>query len=80
MKPPSSVDALSEFGRARLSNSFFMRDFLYSDIAALHGFSNIPEDPDLAIAAARSSVRNCLSPCRVCSGASPSGPPIALPK
>ena len=64
MRRPSSVDALAEFGRARLSRSFFMRDFLYSDIAALHGFSNVPDDPDLAITA----------------GTSPSGPPIALLK
>ena len=31
MRRPSSVDALAEFGRARLSRSFFMRDFLYVD-------------------------------------------------
>ncbi len=28
-----------------------MRDFLYSEIANLHGIPNIPDDPDLAIAA-----------------------------
>jgi len=51
MKSPNTVDALAEFGRIRLSRSFFMRDFLFSDIAALHGLSNVPDDPDVAIAA-----------------------------
>jgi hypothetical protein len=27
-KAPATVDALEEFGRVRLSKSFFMRDFL----------------------------------------------------
>jgi hypothetical protein len=49
MKKPVSVSTLTNFGRVRLSKSFFMRDFLFSDIAALHGLSNIPDDPDLAI-------------------------------
>lgn len=26
-----------------------MRDFLFSDIASIHGFNNVPDDPDLAI-------------------------------
>lgn len=30
--------ALTEFGRVRLSKTFFMRDFLFSDIASVHGF------------------------------------------
>ena len=51
MKPPLSVKAMEDFGRVRLSKSFFMRDFLFSDIAAIHGLSNVPDDPDLAIAA-----------------------------
>ena len=37
MRPPTSVAALTKFGRVRLSKSFFMRDFLYSEIAAIHG-------------------------------------------
>lgn len=51
MKPPRSVSKLDELGRVRLSQNFFMRDFLYSEIANLHGIPNIPEDPDLAIEA-----------------------------
>lgn len=62
MRRPSSVDALAEFGRARLSRSFFMRDFLYSDIAALHGFSNVPDDPDLAITAGTKLCTELLEP------------------
>lgn len=37
MKAPKSVKALEELGRVGLSDSFFMRDFLFSDIAAMHG-------------------------------------------
>ena len=47
------VGGLSDFGRVRLSRSFFMRVFLYSDIAAIHGLANAPDDPELAIAAGK---------------------------
>ncbi|WP_171033139.1 hypothetical protein [Qipengyuania marisflavi] len=40
MKQPKSVNGIEEFGRVRLSKSFFMRDFLFSDIAAIHGLAN----------------------------------------
>ena len=49
MRVPKSVNALEELGRVRLSKSFFMRDFLYSEIANYYGMQNIPENPDLAI-------------------------------
>lgn len=62
MKKPASVATLTEFGRVRLSKSFFMRDFLFSDIAAIHGFSNIPDDPDLAIAAGSRLCEELLEP------------------
>jgi hypothetical protein len=42
---------LEELGRVRLSPNFFMRDFLYSEIADFYGVPNIPDYPDLAIAA-----------------------------
>ena len=32
MRKPQSVKTLEEFGRVRLSRSFYMRDFLYSEI------------------------------------------------
>jgi hypothetical protein len=49
-------------GRVRLSRSFFMRDFLHSEIAAVHGISNMPDDPDLAIAAGRRLCEDLLEP------------------
>lgn len=62
MKTPSSVQALTDLGRVRLSKSFFLRDFLFSDIAAIHGLSNIPDDPDLAIAAGTRLREDLLEP------------------
>ncbi|TVR11157.1 MAG: hypothetical protein EA385_01880 [Salinarimonadaceae bacterium] len=62
MKKPTSVATLTEFGRVRLSKSFFMRDFLFSDIASIHGFSNIPDNPDLAIAAGSKLCQELLEP------------------
>ena len=43
---------LEDLGRVRLSANFYLRDFLYSEIANFYGIPNIPDDPDLAIAAA----------------------------
>lgn len=57
-----TVRAAEEFSRARLSQSFFMRDFLYSEIAAIEGFRNLPGDPELAIEAGRGLCRNLLEP------------------
>ena len=51
MKSPKSVKTLENFGRVRLSKSFFMRDFLYSEISQIEGIPNIPDDPKLAILA-----------------------------
>lgn len=62
MRKPASVEALTAFGRTRLSKSFFMRDFLFSDIAAMHGFPNVPDDPELAIAAGSRLCEDLLEP------------------
>ena len=62
MRKPQSVKALETFGRVRLSENFFMRDFLYSEIAAINGFQNLPDDPDLAIAAGRILCETLLEP------------------
>jgi hypothetical protein len=62
MRPPTSVAALTKFGRTRLSKSFFMRDFLFSEIAAIHGLPNIPDDPDLAITAGTWLCEELLEP------------------
>ena len=62
MKKPSTAAKLDELGRVQLSKSFFLRDFLYSEIAAIHGLSNIPDDPDLAIAAGTRLCEDLLEP------------------
>src|SRR5437588_4361182 len=62
MRKPMSVRSLEQFGRVRLSSSFFLRDFLHSEIADLHGIPNIPDDPDLAIAAGRRLCEELLEP------------------
>lgn len=62
MQRPGTVKSLEELGRVRLSPSFFMRDFLYSEIANFCGLQNIPDDPDLAIAAGRRLCEEILEP------------------
>jgi hypothetical protein len=62
MRVPQSVKALEELGRVRLSKSFFMRDFLYSEIANYHGMTNIPENPDLAIEVGKYLCAELLEP------------------
>lgn len=62
MRKPKSVRGAEDFSRVRLSHSFFMRDFLYSDIANIHGFTNLPDNPDLAIAAGSALCENLLEP------------------
>lgn len=62
MRKPGSVDALEQLGRARLSRNFFMRDFLYSEISAIHGVPNIPDEPDLAIKAGSRLCEELLEP------------------
>ena len=49
MRRPNSVKALEDLGRVRLSPDFFLRDFLYSEIASHYRIPNVPDDPDLAI-------------------------------
>ena len=62
MRKPGSMRGLEDFGRVRLSPNFYMRDFLYSEIADLYGIPNIPDDPDLAIAAGRQLCQVLLEP------------------
>lgn len=57
-----SVSALEEFGRKRLSPSFFMREFLYSEVSNRDGKPNIPDDPDLAIEVGRMLCETLLEP------------------
>ena len=62
MRRPGSVRGLEALGRVRLSPSFYMRDFLYSEIANRHGIPNIPDNPELAIAAGRKLCEELLEP------------------
>lgn len=62
MRKPKTVDKLTELGRVRLSKSFFMRDMLHSEIAQIYGLANIPDDPDLAIAAGTRLCEELLEP------------------
>lgn len=62
MRVPQSIDALEELGRIRLSQSFYMRDFLYSEISNFYGVPNIPENPDLAIEVGKRLCEDLLEP------------------
>ncbi|MGC2415164.1 MAG: hypothetical protein WA459_21005 [Stellaceae bacterium] len=62
MRAPRSVRTAEAFGRARLSRSFFMHDFLHSEIADIHGISNLPDDPELAIEAGSRLCEELLEP------------------
>ena len=62
MPQPDSMKGLEELGRVRLSPHFFMREMLYSEIANFHGIPNIPDDPELAIAAGTALCEELLEP------------------
>jgi len=63
VRTPQTVSALETLGRVRLSKSFFMRDFLYSEIANFHGKQNIPVNPDLAITNGTRLCEELWNPC-----------------
>lgn len=48
---------LERIGRIRLSSSFFLRDFLHSEIAQSHGMVNKPDDLNLAV---ENGIRLCV--------------------
>jgi len=62
MTATMSVDTLEDLGRVRLSSSFFMRDFLYSEIAAKYGILNAPDDRELAIEVGKHLCEELLEP------------------
>jgi hypothetical protein len=62
MRSPRTVRSVEAFGRTRLSRTFFMRDFLFSEIAAMQGMRNLPANPDLAIEAGRNLCEHLLEP------------------
>lgn len=62
MKKPTTVNALEKLGRTRLSENFFMRDFLHSEIADFFSIPNIPHNPDQAIEAGTRLCEDLLEP------------------
>ena len=58
------LSALDAFGRQRLSKHYFMRDFLYSEIAGAHGIANVPDNAELAVKSGTALCRNLLEPLR----------------
>jgi len=60
----TTLSELTELGRHRLSDNFFMRDMLHSEVGSFYGVQNIPEDPDLAIHAGEKLCRELLEPLR----------------
>jgi hypothetical protein len=61
-RSPATFTALEDLGRVRLSKHFFLRNFLHSEIGNFHGRPNIPEDPDLAVAAGTRLATELLDP------------------
>jgi hypothetical protein len=57
-----SVQRLTDFGRTRLSKSFYMREFLYSEISQIEQIPNLPDKPDLAIKAGKRLCEEILEP------------------
>lgn len=53
---------LEDLGRVRLSQNFYFRDFLYSEIADFYGIPNIPDNPELAISTGRRLCEELLEP------------------
>jgi len=53
MPRPAAVSEPTDLGRVRLLEHFFMREMLYSEVANFHGLRNMPDDPELAIAAGK---------------------------
>lgn len=62
MRRPRSMWSLETLGRVRLSQHFYMRDFLYSEIGNFHEIQNIPDDPDRAIEMGRRLCEELLDP------------------
>jgi hypothetical protein len=57
-----TYDALEALGRERLSDSFYMREFLYSEIANWHQLRNVPDFPEQAVRTGRHLCMELLEP------------------
>ena len=62
LRTPKSVRSLERLGRVQLSPSFFLRDFLYSEISQIERIPNVPEFPDKAIETGRRLCEEVLEP------------------
>ncbi len=62
MVQASSLSKLNKLGKVQLSKNFYMREFLYSEIAAQYQLSNYPDNPDAAIMAGKQLCENLLEP------------------
>lgn len=65
IKPPrkiTSYEMLEKLGRVRLSEHFYMREFLYSSIGDYFKISNYPNDPQLAVEAGSRLCQDLLEP------------------
>ncbi|MHA7777318.1 hypothetical protein [Roseibium sp. M-1] len=60
--PIQDVASLTQFGRERLSENFFMREMLCSEVANVHRVPNIPENPELALKVGREIATRLLEP------------------
>lgn len=60
--PKAAVRLTEDIGRTRLSETFFFRDFLYSEIATVTGLPNIPSDVGAAVWAGRRLCQEVLEP------------------
>ncbi len=58
----TSYNMLEKLGRVRLSEHFFMRDFLYSSIGDFYGIPNYPENPALAVESGSRLCQELLEP------------------
>lgn len=57
-----TMPQLEDFGRIRLSDHFFMRDMLYSEVASVQGLRNVPDDPALAVEVGKQLCTTLLEP------------------
>lgn len=59
---------LEEIGRVRLSQHFFLRDFLHSEIAQVYRLLNAPDDVEHAVSVGRHLCEELLEPLRATFG------------
>jgi len=64
MRAIGCLSDLTELGRVQLSEAFFMREMLYSEVGNFYRVQNIPENPELAIDAGRKLCTLVLEPLR----------------